>query len=284
MRLRRPTNERRARHAAGSRQPGRMAGTKARGPAPEPSRIGRNLAIAPGVLALLGAIYVAPHALDHGRLRIRQAPFQVEHVVVQGLERIPLEELRGVLAPARGVPLVDLDAAPIERQLAAHPWVAEVTTLRWPPSTLKVRVVERTALAVTAAGGDGEPHAVDLTGMAFAPASETDVAHLVAIALASPAPVGEPDARLAEALALAARFQTRGLEVPRRVTLGLPDREASAELRLRGFAPAIFIERDAPAAQLDRLAQLLSANVAPAMTARVIDLRFDGRAVLWDGS
>ena len=284
MRKRRSTSESRGRARAGQRRPGRMAGTKARGPAPEPNRLARHLAIAPGVLALLGVIYVTPHALDYAEVRIRQAPFQVEHVVVQGLDRIALEELRDVLAPARGVPLVDLDLAPIEAGLSAHPWVAKVTTLRWPPSTLKVRVVERTALAVTTAGDDGAPHAVDLSGMAFAPASETDVARLVEITLASPAPVGEPDPRLVEALALAARFRDRGLEVPRRVTLGLPQREASAELRLRGFAPAIFIERDAADSQLDRLAQLLAANVGPAIAARVIDLRFDGRAVLWEGS
>jgi hypothetical protein len=126
-------------------------------------------------------------------------------------------------------------------------------------------------------------HGVDATGTAFAPVDEPDVARLVAIALPSPAPIGKPDPRLTEALRLAARFPARGLEVPRRVTLGLPDREASAELRLRGFAPAFFIERNAPEAQLDRLAVLLAGNVGPALTARVIDLRFEGRAVLWGG-
>jgi hypothetical protein len=260
-----------------------VTGTRARGPAPERSRWARHAAVAPAVLAVLAAIYGAPHAAEWTQARLRRAPFLVEHVEVQGLERIEAAELRDALAPARGVPLVDLDGAAVAAAVAAHPWVAEVTTLRWPPDTLRVRVVEREPLAVVGLG-DAAPHAVDRTGTAFAPASEEDGARLVAIALDPPPVVGEPDARLLEALRIAAGLRERGLEVPRRVTLGLPEREASAELRLRGFAPAIFIERETAEAQLDRLAQLLAAHVGPATTARVIDLRFAGRAILWEGS
>jgi len=261
-----------------------MAGTRARGPAPEPSRWARHAAVAPLVLAVLGSIYVAPHAAAWARARVRQAPFLVENVEVLGLERIDVTELRDAVAPAHGVPLVDLDGEAIAAAVAAHPWVAEATALRWPPDTLRVRVVERAPLAVTRVADADGPHAVDRTGTAFAPASDADVARLVAIALATPAARGEPDPRLVEALRIAASLRERGLEVPRRVTLGLPEREASAELRLRGFAPAIFIERGAAEAQLDQLARLLAAHVGPAMTARVIDLRFEGRAILWEGS
>jgi len=266
------------------RRAGRMAGTKARGPSPERGRLARHAAVAPGVLAVLAVIYLAPHGAAWARARLRQAPFLVERVEVQGLERIAAAELYDALAPARGVALVDLDGAAIAGALGEHPWVAQATTLRWPPDTLRVRVVERVPLAVTRAGEAARPYAVDRTGTPFAPASHEDVARLVAIDLPSPARPGEPDPRLVEALHIAARLRGRGLEVPRRVTLGLPERDASAELRLRGFAPAIFIERDAAASQLDRLARLLAAHVGPAMTARVIDLRFAGRAILWDGS
>jgi len=276
------------RHAAARRTaPGRphgRVGTRARGPEPEAGALARHLAIVPGVLALLGAIAVAPHALDEASRRLRAAPFLVERIELQGLERVAATELREALAPARGVPLVDLDVASLVGSVEAHPWVAEAAALRWPPDTLRVRVVEREPLAVTAAGEAGALHAVDRTGTAFAPAAEPDATRLVAIAFDPPARVGEPDPRLLEGLRLAARFGARGMEVPRRVTLGLPGRAASAELRLRGFAPAIFIQRDAPEAQLDRLARLLRANVGPALVARVIDLRFDGRAVLWEGS
>jgi len=258
-----------------------MAGTRARGPVPEPSRIAHWLSVVPLVLAVLGSIYLAPHALDSARTRIREAPFRVAHVTVQGLDRVSIEELRPALAAVRGTPLIDLDGAAVEARLEAHPWLARARTLRWPPDTLRVWVEERTPLAVTAAGEAGTLHAVDASGTAFAPASAEDVARLVTIDLTPPAPVGEPDPRLIEALRLAAELARRGLEVPRRVTLGLPERTASAELRLRGFAPAIFIERERPEPQLDRLATLLAANIGPAQRARVIDLRFDGQAVLW---
>lgn len=266
---------------AGRRGGGRIAGTRARGPAPEPSRIVHGLAVVLLVSAVLGSLYVAPHALDYLRVRVREAPFRVAHVTIQGLVRVPLEELRPALSGVRGVPLVDLDGAAIEAKLETHPWIARARTLRWPPDTLRVHVEERTPLAVTAAGDPTVLHGVDASGMAFAPASPEDVARLVDIDLMPPAAIGEPDPRLLEALRLAAGFHRRGLEVPRRVTLGLPERAASAELRLRGFAPAIFIERETPESQLDRLATLLAANVAPALSARVIDLRFERQAVLW---
>jgi cell division protein FtsQ len=236
----------------------------------------------PLVLAGLGAIWIAPHALDYATVRVRQAPFRLARVEIQGLERVAAAELRELLAPDRDVPLVDLDVAALEARLERHPWIARATVLRWPPDTLRVRVEERTPLAVTKADDD-VLYGVDASGRAFAPAAEEDVRRLVAVALASPPAIGEPDPRLAEALVLAAGLRSRGLEVPRRVTLGLPDRDASAEIRLRGFAPAIFIERDGAERQLDRLATLLAANVPAVPTARVIDLRFDGRAVLWGG-
>jgi cell division protein FtsQ len=239
--------------------------------------------VVPLVLAGLGAIWIAPHAVDHAKVRVRQAPFRLARVEIQGLDRVPAAELREALAPAHDVPLVDLDVAALEARLEAHPWIARATILRWPPDALRVRVEERRPLAVTPAGDDATLYGVDASGRAFAPAGAEDVKRLVAVALASPPVVGEPDPRLAEALALAAGLRERGLEVPRRVTLGLPDREASAEIRLRGFAPAIFIEREGAARQLDRLATLLASNVPAVPTARVIDLRFDGRAVLWGG-
>lgn len=270
---------RRAADAAAPRQPG----TRARGPGPEPSRLGRQLAVVPLVLAVLGAVYAAPHAAAWTRTRIRQEPFRVERITVQGLERVEAAALRERLAAAQGAALVDLDVAALEAAIEAHPWIAEATVLRWPPDGLRLRVEEHEPLAVTAAGEPGRLHVVNATGTAFAPASQDDVARLVALAVDPPAQVGAPDPRLVEGLRLAAGLHDRGLEVPRRVTLGLPERAASAELRLRGFAPAIFVERGVPEAQLDRLATLLAANVGPAVTARVIDLRFEGRAVLWGG-
>ncbi|NNL64840.1 MAG: hypothetical protein HKP30_01225, partial [Myxococcales bacterium] len=89
--------------------------------------------------------------------------------------------------------------------------------------------------------------------------------------------------RLIEALQIAASLRARGLAVPRQLRLGLPQRMQSAELRLRGFAPAVWIERTRFEEQLDRLATLLTSSLAVASEATVIDLRFQDRAVLWSG-
>jgi hypothetical protein len=62
--------------------------------------------------------------------------------------------------------------------------------------------------------------------------------------------------------------------------MGAAGREQSVELRLRGLAPAIWIEREHAEAQLDRLATLLAASLWATVRADVVDLRFEGRAVL----
>jgi cell division protein FtsQ len=260
-----------------------VAGTRARGPTHEPQRIARHLAVVVGVLSVLACIALAPHAWDRGRAAIQQAPFVLSDVRVRGLDRLTPATLREVLALQPGIPLVELDVAAAEARLEAHPWIAEATVVRWPPDGLRVQVREQVPLAVTGAGEPNVPHAVNETGMAFAPASDEDVARLVAVVLATPARVGEPDPRLLEALRLAASLRSHGIEVPRELRLGLPEREQSAQIRLRGFEPTIWIERSLPDEQIDRLAALLAANLETATQARLIDLRFAGRAVLWSG-
>lgn len=282
MRLRRTNRDRRsARRRTG--QPGRLAGTRVRIPTAESVPVRRHVAAAAGVLALLGGIAVAPHAWDRGRVAVREAPFLLEEIQVVGLDRLAPETIGRVLAWTPGEPLVELDVAAAEERLAAHPWIARATVSRIPPGSVRIGVREEVAMAVVEAGEPATPHAVNAGGAAFAAAADADVERLLHVALPSPPVVGEPDARLLEALRLAASLHERGLEVPREVRLGLPAREQSAELRLRGFAPAIWIERERHEPQLDRLASLLASNLQTANGAQLIDLRFAGRAVLWEG-
>ncbi len=261
----------------------RMAGTRVSAPAEEPSRVGRQVAAVGGVLLLLAAVAAAPHAYRLAQDALHQEPFLLAELTVAGLDRLEPAAIRSALALEPGTPLVELDVDAARARLVAHPWVAEASVVRWPPDGVRVEVREQVALAVARAGEARRFHAVNASGVAFAEASEADVARLVHVAL-EPAPeVGVADGRLTEALAMAASFQTRGLEVPRQVRVGLPAREQSAELRLRGFAPAVWIERGRHEEQLDRLATLLASSLPAANEARLIDLRFSGRAVLWAG-
>jgi len=262
--------------------PRRAAGTRARAPQEE-ARALRAVAAVLGGLGLLGAVALGPAALETLRVRLRAEPFLLERVAARGLDRLPAETVAGVLALGAGVPLVDLDPAGLEARLAAHPWIARATAVRWPPDTLLVRIHEREALAVTRAGAPPLLHAVDASGTAFAPAGPGDAARLVEIVLDAPPAVGEADARLVEALALAASLRAHGLAVPDRVTLGLPGHAAGAELRLRGLAPAVRLARAEPGDALRRLAGLLAAGLPATVRAEHIDLRFAGRAVLSDG-
>lgn len=268
---------------ARSRRTGRLAGTRARVPEAEPPALRRQTLAVAGVLALLGCIAAAPHVIDAARVAVREAPFLLGDVRVVGLDRLDAATIGRVLDLTPGEPIVAVDVEAAAARLAAHPWVAEAHVSRLPPRSLRVRVREEVAMAVVQAGEADVPHAVNAAGTPFAPATEADVARLVHVALPSPPEVGTADPRLREALELSASLRAHGLEVPREVRLGLPAREESAQLRLRGFAPAIWIERERASQQIDALATLLASNLQTANEARLIDLRFAGRAVLWAG-
>lgn len=262
---------------------GRMAGTRARGPTPEPPRIRHHLAVVSGVLLVLGTIAASPHLFGRAQVAVREAPFLLEKVHTRGLDRVPAGEIAARVASAPGTPLVDLDTGAIEARLESHPWIAAANVARQPPGTLRIHVEEHVPLAVTPLSGTGAPHVVNQAGVPFAPAAGDDVDRLVAIVLDPPPVRDESDPRLVEALRIAASLRARGLAVPRQLRLGLPRRDQSAELRLRGFAPAVWIDRVRHDEQLDRLATLLTASLAAASEATVIDLRFQDRAVLWSG-
>ena len=271
------------RRTATPQRAGRAAGTRARVPQAEPARPLR-LVVGVGIaLGLAGLVAFGPEGWHELRTRSHAAPFLVETLAVRGLERVSPDEVRELAALNPGAPLLDLEVDAAAERLRGHPWIADATVVRWPPDTVLVAVREHRALAVTRAGDPARPHAVNADGIAFAPASDADAERLVEIVVSPVATVGEPDPRLAEGLRLAATLPERGLGVPGRITLGLPERDASAELILRGFPARVRIERAEAAQQLDRLATLLAAGLPRSAEASSIDLRFADRAVLAGG-
>lgn len=122
-------------------------------------RIGYRLGISLAVLtpaALLGWLLLSTPVLA------------VRSVAVTGTERLTPAQVRGAADVVAGTPLARIDTGDVVRRVRALSGVAEVEVTRGWPSTLRVRVTERTAVAglVDASGVT----LVDADGVAFAPA------------------------------------------------------------------------------------------------------------------
>ncbi|HEY4005897.1 MAG TPA: FtsQ-type POTRA domain-containing protein [Pseudonocardia sp.] len=147
-----------AERPAGSRVPSRR-------PAPGGARFRRRRRLALAVLLLV----LAAAALVGGRAALLHlAKFRVSEVDVQASADLDPGTLRELSGLRTGVPLltVDLDAA--QRRVAAVPRVASVLASRDWPSTVTLRVTERTPVALTDSANG--PWLVDATGMAYQPA------------------------------------------------------------------------------------------------------------------
>jgi cell division protein FtsQ len=120
---------------------------------------------------LLGVVVVA---LVVGAFALTRSPaLDVDQVEVRGASRTERAEAREASGIALGSPMVSLDASAAERRLEAIPWVERATVSRAWPGTVRIRLVERTPIAIVGAGADAVQ--VDRAGRALAPASGADL-------------------------------------------------------------------------------------------------------------
>lgn len=98
-----------------------------------------------GVLA--GALLAA------GALYLLHSPvFGARHVVISGSAHVPDAEVVRVAGLAGAPPLMDLSATAVARRVERLPWVARAkVAIAW-PSTVRIRLSERTPVAVVPAG------------------------------------------------------------------------------------------------------------------------------------
>lgn len=101
-----------------------------------------------GAAGLLGlaAVALAGTALLKSRL------LAVSQLVVRGNSRLSSGEIEALLDGVRGQSIFLVDFEECRRRLMDSPWVAEVTLSRVLPSTISVRIVERTPMAVARLG------------------------------------------------------------------------------------------------------------------------------------
>lgn len=87
----------------------------------------------------------------------------VDRVVVQGNQRVSVQEIFALVGDVRGQSLLLVDLEQVRARLLDSPWVASVAVRRVLPSTIDVRLVEREPVAIARLGQ--QLYLVDGTGV-----------------------------------------------------------------------------------------------------------------------
>ncbi|MFE0464964.1 cell division protein FtsQ/DivIB, partial [Kitasatospora sp. NPDC058965] len=114
--------------------------------------------------ALVGAVLVLV-----GWLVFFSSALDVRTVAVQGLrnDQLTVDEIRTAIGPVQHGPLARVDLDAVQHRVEAIPRVAKAEVWRGWPHTLRVKVVERTAVAAVK-GSDGRFTQMDASGVSFA--------------------------------------------------------------------------------------------------------------------
>jgi cell division septal protein FtsQ len=117
---------------------------------PERRRIGRAVLHGARWLLLVAAVVAAGGwmtsiALDAGVLA-------VDRIVVRGTVRLAPRAVRALVDHVRGENILRVDFEDLRRRVLDSPWVAAVAMSRVLPSTIEIRVTERTPMAVARVG------------------------------------------------------------------------------------------------------------------------------------
>ena len=112
----------------------------------------------------------------------------LDRVVIEGAVHTAPDDARFASGLRKGEPLVDVDEETVRRAVEALPWVASARVRRHWPGEVRIRLVEREAVAVTAAEG-GASALVDGSGrvLAWVDAPPAGLAVLTGVPPAGPA-------------------------------------------------------------------------------------------------
>lgn len=204
----------------------------------------------------------------------RSPLLDVDRVVVEGAARSGEPSVVAAAGIPRGAAMVDVDEAAAARRVAALPWVLRASARRAWPSTVRVRVVERVAVAVTSDDAGGWA-VLDVSGRVLerAPEAPAGLVALEGVPAAGPAgtrlaPGAGPPLLVASAL---------GPQLGPRVAavVGGPE---GVELRLR---PGGVVRLGPPDALEEKLrsARTVLATVEP-RTVATLDVRDPATPVL----
>jgi len=132
----------------------------------KPRRRRRSL-VAALARGLAGALLVVGAPLALAGWALTSPLFALAEMEVTGSERVPAAWVRARLAPLVGRNLLLLPLSAVDRALAGHPWIGDLSVAKALPARLAVTVTQRQPAALIVAGG--EPWYADAEGDPIAP-------------------------------------------------------------------------------------------------------------------
>lgn len=202
--------------------------------------------------------------------------FPLERVIVRGAGDRVDRQIEAQLAPLLGRNVLTIDIAGVERVASGHPWVRSATVRRRLPSAVLV-LVEPRAVAALVLAGDGV-HMVDESGSDIGRYGPRDAAENRLVLTGVMGPAGRASAeRLSAGLRASRALAERAPEFAASLStldLSRPDRLTAT---LRDFRPPVYLNRDDPLRNLDRLAEVRKWLEAGGTDVDYIDLRFRDR-------
>lgn len=225
------------------------------------------------VVLTLGALYAVfseSTVLSAGRV------LRIEHIAVQGNERLSTGEVLALLNGLRGQSLIWTDLDRWRTQLLASPWVEDATIRRSLPSTVEVVITERRPMGIGRSGEDtflvdDSGTAIDQYGPEYA---DIDLPIIDGLLQTSDDGARRARAQLAARVIAAVRVQPE--IAPRVSQIDVAD-PRDAVIILSGDRAAIHVGEDRFLSRLQGYLEL-----APALRERVedidsVDLRFGDR-------
>lgn len=86
---------------------------------------------------------------------VRSPALDVDHITVAGADNTGSAAILRAAAIDRGEPMIEVNGGTVARRLRALPWVREASVRRGWPGTVRIRIVERDAVAQVLAGSRG---------------------------------------------------------------------------------------------------------------------------------
>jgi cell division protein FtsQ len=239
------------------------------------------------VLLVLVSVGAVVGAVYGWRWALTSQQFALEQVVVRGAMRVRDAEVVRLGNVLLGQNVLATDVLPIERALAAHPWVKEVSVQRRLPRTLEVRLVEHTPVAMVALG---ELYLLDDEGAPFKRLAAQDAADVPLVTGLERSDFAEhrerTQRRLVEAFAAAHAYQAS--PVSRGHSLSEVALSADGVSLVTSTGQVVALGEGDIEAKLERLGRVRRALVAQGAVASMIRLnnrrRPDWVAVEMQGS
>jgi len=246
-----------------------------------PSRITGFMKISKILVVLLVPIFLGVAAWKGYQRLLAHPYFQIKEVKVEGNERLSQEDIVKDLRLPPRASLLTIDLAGIGRNLRENPWIKVASLRRQLPSTLVVKVKERTPLAIFMAA---RPYLIGEEGVVLRELEWEELPDLprlrvVASYVLSPGErISTPDFSKAVELwqRLTVNSPLQGMKLKEIALEG----EGSFALNFGPGTPRLKLRSNGFDEQLERLAQTMALAGQSPEAYEYVDLRFQERVVL----